>query len=233
MNNSRVLILSDTHFPYEKPMYFNWIKKLKAKIKPTNVIHIGDLADFNSLSFFDKSPSLKSASFEIIDAKKKIKKLELIFPEMNILLGNHDIRIQRLGEKAGIPDSFFKSLNQILGIKPNWTWNQKLILTLPNGNQVFFTHHFKANVLSSSKELGMSFVAGHLHTVSNLAYWSSPTALNFAMTVGCSIDPKHDAFKYGKNFIKRPIISVGSIINSQPALHSMPLDSNGDYTGKL
>ena len=56
MNNSRVLILSDTHFPYEKPMYLNWIRKLKAKIKPTNVIHIGDLADFNSLSFFDKSP---------------------------------------------------------------------------------------------------------------------------------------------------------------------------------
>ena len=233
MNNSRVLILSDTHFPYEKPMYFNWIRKLKAKIKPTNVIHIGDLADFNSLSFFDKSPSLKSASFEIIDAKKKIKKLELIFPEMNILLGNHDIRIQRLGEKAGITDSFFKSLNQILGIKSNWTWNQKLILTLPNGNQVFFTHHFKANVLSSSKELGMSYVCSHQHTKASIEYWSSPTSLNFAMIVGSSINPKSEAFKYAKNFIKRPIISVGAIINNQPVIYAMPLDNNGEWTGAL
>tara|TARA_R110001632_G_C11299876_1_gene413692 strand:- start:574 stop:1275 length:702 start_codon:yes stop_codon:yes gene_type:complete len=233
MNNSRVLILSDTHFPYEKPMYFKWIKKLKTKINPTNIIHIGDLVDFNSLSFWEKSPSLKSAVFEIADAKKRIKKLESIFPEMNILLGNHDIRIQRLGEKAGIPDSFFKSLNQILDIKSNWTWNQKLILPLPNGNKVFLTHHFKSSSLASSKELGMSFISGHQHTVSNLSYWSSPTALNFAMTVGCSIDPKHEAFKYGKNFIKRPIISVASIINSQPALHSMPLDENGEYTGKI
>jgi hypothetical protein len=79
----------------------------------------------------------------------------------------------------------------------------------------------------------MSFVAGHQHTQSNLSYWSSPTALNFAMTVGCSIDPKHEAFKYAKNFIKRPIISLGAIVDNQPMLFAMPMDSNGNWNGKV
>ena len=73
MNNSRVLILSDTHFPYEKPMYFKWIKKIKAKINPTNIIHIGDLVDFNSLSFW-----LDWESATLVKRLKKSSKRPLI-----------------------------------------------------------------------------------------------------------------------------------------------------------
>ena len=118
MNNSRVLILSDTHFPYEKPMYFNWIKKLKAKINPTNVIHIGDLADFNSLSFYDKSPSLKSASFEIADAKKKIRKLkpkkQAISADMLDTANTYDDKVAVIrmivSEEAGKVSNVFKEM---------------------------------------------------------------------------------------------------------------------------
>ena len=50
MNTKSIMILSDTHFPYSKKEYFKWIKKLKDKIKPTLVIHIGDQIDANSIS---------------------------------------------------------------------------------------------------------------------------------------------------------------------------------------
>ena len=53
------------------------------------------------------------------------------------------------------------------------------------------------------------------------------------MIVGSSINPKSEAFKYAKNFIKRPIISVGAIINNQPVIYAMPLDNNGEWTGAL
>jgi len=79
----------------------------------------------------------------------------------------------------------------------------------------------------------MSYVAGHQHTLSQLTLISSPLALNFAMCVGCSINPKHEAFKYAKNYIKRPIISVGAIINSQPVIYSMPLNDKGEWTGTI
>ena len=235
MNTKSILILSDTHFPYAKKEYFKWIKKLKNKIKPTLIIMIGDLIDAHSISVHLHSPELPNIKYELDEAKKNIKQLRKIFPcEMKIMWGNHDIRIQKLAEKSAIPNSFLKDINQILDIDPQWkwTWHDKLIVTLPNKTQVFFTHHFKSNVLSSSKELGMSACFGHQHTKASLEYWSSPTSLNFSMCVGSSIDPKHEAFKYGKNFIKRPIISVGSIINSQAKIHCMPMiDSN--WTGEI
>ena len=108
-----------------------------------------------------------------------------------------------------------------------------MIVQLPNKTNLFFTHHFKANVLASAKELGMSLCVGHQHTKSSIELFSSPLALNFAMCVGSSIEPKHEAFKYGKNFIKRPIISCASIVNSIPQLHPMFLDNNGKWTGQV
>ena len=236
MNTKSIMILSDTHFPYSKKEYFKWIKKLKDKIKPTLVIHIGDLIDANSISQHIHSPELHNIKYELELAKKNIKQLRKIFPcEMKIMWGNHDIRIQKLAEKSAIPNSFLKDINEILDIDPKWkwTWHDKLIVDLPNNTKMFFTHHFKTNVLSSAKELGLSLCVGHMHTKASLEYWSSPTALNFALCVGSSIEPKHEAFKYGKNFIKRPIISVGSINNSQPQLHPMPLNDDGSWTGEI
>ena len=236
MNTKRLLILSDTHFPYQHPNYFEWIKKIKEKVNPTQIIHIGDLVDFHAISQHLHSTELPNIKFEIKDAIKCIKKLRKIFPTpMPILWGNHDIRIQRLAEKSLIPNSFLKDINDILEIdkKWKWTWHDKLIVDLPNKTKVFFTHHFKSNVISSAKELGMSYVSGHQHTLSQLTLISSPLALNFALCVGCSINPKHEAFKYAKNFIKRPIISVGAIINNQPVIYAMPLDNNGEWTGAL
>ena len=236
MNTKRLLILSDTHFPAQHQNYFEWIKKIKEKINPTQVIHIGDLCDFHSISQWLHSAELPNIKYEIKDAIKCIKKLRKIFPTpMPILWGNHDIRIQRLAEKSLIPNSFLKDINDILEIEKNWkwTWHDKLIVDLPNKTKVFFTHHFKSNVIASAKELGMSYVSGHQHTLSQLTLISHPLALNFAMCVGSSINPKHEAFKYGKNFIKRPIISVGAIINNQPVIYAMPLDNNGEWTGAL
>ena len=231
-----ILVLSDTHFPYQKKEYFKWIKKLRDKIKPTLVIHIGDLVDFHSISQHLHSAELPNIKYEIENAKKHIKQLRKIFKcPMPIMWGNHDIRIQRLAEKSAMPESFLKNINEILGIdsKWKWTWHDKLIVALPNKTKVFFTHHFKSNVLASAKELGMSLCVGHQHTKSSIELFTHPLALNFAMCVGSSIEPRHEAFKYAKNFIKRPIISCASIVDSVPQLHPMFLNKDGKWTGQI
>lgn len=236
MTNQKLLLLSDTHFPAEHPDYFKWIKKIKSLTKWTQVIHLGDLCDMGSLSFYDSSAEMDSPVIEINKAKKSIRKLEKLFPKIDILYGNHDIRVTRKAEKYGIPREYIKDLNHILDIKANWNWHEKLIVKLTNGNRVFFTHHFKSSVLQSSKELGCSLICSHQHTKSELSMWSSPTSLNFAMIIGSSIDPKHENFRYQKHFIKRPVISVASIGYSgycQPCIHSMPLDNNGRWTGQV
>ncbi len=232
----KILLLSDTHFPAENPYYFDWIRKIKKLTKWDRVIHMGDLADMGSLSFYENTGEMDSPIVEINKARKSIRKLEKIFPKMDLLYGNHDIRVTRKAEKYGIPRTYIKDLNHILDIKADWKWHEKLVVKLPNGNNVFFTHHFKSNVLQSSKELGCSLVTSHQHTRSEQFYWSSPTNLNFAMVIGCSIDPKHENFRYQKHYIKRPVISVASIGYSgycQPCIHSMPLDNKGRWTKKI
>jgi len=222
--NRRILILSDTHFPFHNKNYWNWIKKIKDQVKPTRVIHIGDLVDNASIQVERPAdPNVESPVFELASAKKEIRKLEKLFPQMDILFGNHDLRIMRRAERFGIPRSMLKDLNTIYEIKSDWQWHDKLNIKLPNRTNVFFTHNFKNNILASSKELGCSFVCGHFHTISSISLWSSPTALNFAMCVGSSIDPKAASMRYQKNFIKRPIISVGAIIESVPTLIPMSL----------
>ena len=97
MNTKRLLILSDQHFPYQHPNYFEWIKKLKDHISPTMILAQGDLVDFHAISQHLHSAELPNIKFEIKDAIKCIKKLRKIFPTpMPILWGNHDIRIQRI-----------------------------------------------------------------------------------------------------------------------------------------
>ena len=235
MNTKSILILSDTHFPYQHLNYFEWIKKIKNHIKPTRVIHIGDVIDNASIMVERPAdPNVESPIFELASAKKEIRKLEKIFPKMDILFGNHDLRIMRRAERFGIPRSMLKDLNSIYEIKSNWRWHDKLIVQLPNKTNVFFTHNFKNNILASSREIGGSFLCGHFHTQANINYWSSPTALNFAMCVGSSINPKAASMRYQKNFIKRPIISIGAILNnSQPVIYAMPLNDRGEWTGAI
>lgn len=232
----KILLLSDTHFPAQHPDYWPWIKAIKSLTKWNKVIHIGDLVDFSSVSFHSISAETDNPTTEVEKAKTEIKKLEKLFPKMDILYGNHDIRVIRKAESFGIPRSFLKDLNKMFEIKAKWKWHDKLIVKLKNGNNVFFTHHFKSSVIQSSKELGCSLVVGHQHTKSEYTYWSSPTALNFAMCIGSSINPKAENFRYSKNFIKRPIISIASIGYvgyCQPCIHSMPLDNKGRWTGQL
>ena len=234
MRMKRLLILSDVHLPFQHPQAFEFLQKVKKDVRPDHVISVGDIIDLASVQVSRPSdPNIDSPIFELEKARKEIKILEKIFPKMQICWGNHDLRLLRKAELVGIPRSMLRDINSILEVKAKWTWHDKIIITLPNGQQVYFTHNFKRNAMSSSKELGVSFCQGHFHTALSCEFWSSPTALNFALNVGCLINPKAEAFRYQKNFLKRPILGCAAIIDSSPRLYSMLLNSNGKWIGKL
>jgi len=221
--------------PNQHPSAIPFLEKLHKKWKFTKIFQIGDLVDFASVQVErPNDPEVESPVFEIGKATKEIRKLEKLFPEMDILKGNHDLRIERKAERFGIPRTMLKDLNEIFDIKAKWRWHDKFILTLPSKHKVFLTHNFKNNVLSSSKELGCSFISGHFHTQANIFWWSSPSALNFAMSTGCLINPKAPAMKYQKLFIKRPILSCGMLIEGiGPIIQPMYLNENGEWNGKV
>jgi hypothetical protein len=53
------------------------------------------------------------------------------------------------------------------------------------------------------------------------------------MQVGCLIHQKSMAFDYAKNFKSRFIVGCGVIINGQPKLMPMVLNTQGRWIGKI
>jgi hypothetical protein len=227
--NKRILILSDMHIPYEHPDTYAFLKALKKKYNPDKVVCIGDEIDHSAMSFHDSDPDLFSAGDELQASIRKLTKLYKLFPEVDVVDSNHGSMAYRKGKHHGIPRKYLRDYNEVLDAPDTWQWHDEIILNTPQG-PVMFRHQFKASPLICAQQLGMSIVQGHYHSVHAIEYVSSPTKLMYALTVGCLIDKKSLAFAYNKIDNKRPIISVGMIIDGVPRLMPMFLDKEGRWT---
>lgn len=232
MDNSRILVIPDLHFPYCHPDSLDFLHKLKVKLEPTRIICLGDELDYHSMSFHDSDPDLDSSGRELILGLGYIDTLHELFPKMDLLHSNHGSMAYRRAKHHGIPRHLLKSYNEVLGVPTNdWNWHESLILTLPNGNECEFIHGISSNILAASQTRGRSLVQGHHHSQFELRYWTGGSGLHFAITGGCLIDDTSMAFAYNKLQIKRPIVGVIFIENSLPTLIPMALDKNNRWTG--
>jgi len=64
-DNSRILFISDLHFPFHHPNTFEFLQMLKDRYNPTRVICLGDETDKHAMSFHDSDPDLMSAGDEL------------------------------------------------------------------------------------------------------------------------------------------------------------------------
>lgn len=231
--NSRILVISDRHCPYQHPDAAAFLSALKVKYRPTRIIDIGDETDGHAISFHDSDPDLLSAGHELRAAREALKPIYSLFPEVDVMWSNHGSLVFRKGLATGMPEDVFKPIGKILNAPKGWKWHKELILTLPNGQKCLFQHDLGANALATSQKLGMCAVGGHRHSQFLIHKWASPFAVNWAMVIGCLIDTTSRAFAYNRGQILRPILGCGAIIDSQPRLEPMLLDSRRRWTGKL
>jgi hypothetical protein len=230
--NQVILVISDLHIPYEHKDALAFLKALKAKYKPTQVICIGDEVDYHALSFHDSDPDLDSAGVELFKAKKKLKEFYKLFPEVTLVDSNHGSMIWRKAMASGIPKEAFKNYNEVLDAPKGWKWVDDITVKLSDGTSCYF-HHSRGVALRTGQVYGMSHVCGHHHESFNINYWSTPERLSFAMTVGCLVDRKSLALAYAKNNLKRQILGVGLIVNGVPQLVPMLMGSNSRWVKKL
>ena len=112
-----ILIISDTHIPYENKFLIPFLKALTKKYKKFDrVIHLGDEVDKHALSMHDSDPDLPSAGDELKLALPKIKELEKMFPKMDLLDSNHGSLVFRRAFKYGIPKAYLKKYNDYLQV---------------------------------------------------------------------------------------------------------------------
>ena len=228
-----ILIISDTHIPYENKFLIPFLKALTKKYKKFDrVIHLGDEVDKHALSMHDSDPDLPSAGDELKLALPKIKELEKMFPKMDLLDSNHGSLVFRRAFKYGIPKAYLKNYNDYLQVGSGWKWHEDITLDTPLG-KVYFCHGKTNNIFSHAQSLGMSAVAGHYHSLYGCRFYGNSLGLYYGLQCGCLIDPKALAFKYNKLQKARPVIGTAVIINGIPILEPMILDKKGTWIGKL
>jgi len=234
MQYKKVMVIGDMHIPYHHKSSMAFLRALKKKYKGFDlVVNIGDELDQHAISMHDSDPDLPSAGDELVLAKKHVKELEKIFPDMTLVDSNHSSLVYRRALKYGLPKAYLKHYNEFLGVSPTrWKWVQDLTVTLNDGSRCFFTHGMSANVLQIAQKYGMHTVQGHYHSKASIQYFSNPDKLVWGAQTGCLTNQDSLAFSYAKNFKDRFIMSSLVIVDGQPRIHPMVI-KNGKWIGKV
>ena len=225
----KILVVSDTHFPYHHKDTFPFLIKLNKNYNPDCVVHIGDEMDWHSVNVSHViNPDLPAPADELLAGRSLCSQLEKIFPSMYLLESNHGSMILRRAMAKGMSKFFIKDYNEILDVSHRWKWVEKLILETDKG-RVLFAHQFSKNILKAVKENSMSCVQGHFHCSSEVLYSCNNFHLNFGMSVGCLVDKKSLAMAYMKVNLAKPILSCGVITNGIPYIVPMVLKKDGSW----
>jgi predicted phosphodiesterase len=223
----KVGIIGDTHFPAEHPGYLDFVTDTFDKHRVTKVIHIGDVVDLHAISRWQKLPEAPGADDEYKETMKHIKRWRRRFPSMTITEGNHDYRTYRQAREVNIPARMLLGYNQLYQT-PRWKW---LAETTVDG--VYYFHGTGVSGLhpayNTMQKMLMSTVMGHIHTAGGIKWRANPEKRLFGMDVGCGVDDKHLAFKYGEHLKVRSILSCGVVIDGSPQHIIMPCGKGERY----
>jgi predicted phosphodiesterase len=223
LDKANVLVIGDTHFPFEKEGYLDHCLDMQKKYRAGTILHIGDVADNCYSSFHDNNPDGMGAADELEQAIKSLKAWYKAFPHVKVTLGNHCQIIQRKAFASGLSKKWIKGLAEVLEV-PNWEFEIDFDI-----NNVLYTHGTgtSGDKAAFNKALNRrkSVVQGHLHSQASIMWNTSNIDKIFAMQVGCGVDESKYAFDYAKNFSKKFIISCGLVLENGtlPILELMKL----------
>lgn len=222
-NKNNVICIADSHEPFCKPGYMEFVRKIQEQYNCGTVVHIGDEVDLCAISQWEKDPEGLSAGNEYEQALEKMKDWYRVFPEVKICIGNHTARPFRLARTVGIPKKFLKSYEEAWEAPKGWKWEDSWEI-----NGVHYTHGTGLSGAGGAIKLASQYrqncVIGHIHTEAGIQFNASKKDLIWGMQLGGAIDDKAYAFAYAKDQLKKSIIGVGVVLNGTlPIYIPMPL----------
>lgn len=225
---SRVGIIGDQHQPACRPGYRQFCYDIFEAWGVDTIVNIGDVVDWNAISFWTKHPDLPSPSDEHSLAKDTIRPWVKTFPKMKVTIGNHDQRVTRLAESVSIPAEFIRPYKDIWDT-PGWEWEPSFII-----DDVFYFHGNRRGGVNPAcnvvrKGQGMSVVMGHVHTVGGIHWIAGPNTRWFGLDTGCGADQSHPAMRYAHDQDRRWILSCAVVIDGVPYHEIMPCGPGEKY----
>lgn len=211
------MVIGDLHAPFITPGYFEFLYRTYTRYNVKHVFCIGDLVDQYALSFFDKLPEADSAVSELQKARLAIKELADMFPVMKIVAGNHDNRYLRVAVKAGIPQIYMKTLEEVLEFPEGWEMNLSYII---NGNTLM-EHGTSAGANATRDRAwgtSMNVIQGHTHSYGGVIFMNCGIKTRWGLNVGCGLDSTSYAAKYAVGFKNKPTLGSGVVLDAEVPL---------------
>lgn len=186
------------------------------------VVHIGDLVDNHAVSFHDHDPDGRSAKYEMKEADKRLKKWFKAFPKVKVVKGNHCSLIERKAFKHQLPARVIKDFSEIWNLPKGWEYEYDYFI-----NKVRFFHGMgysgKYAHVKAVTDNRCSCVLGHLHSNAGVEWTASEHDILFGLATGCGIDRNAYAFKYGKDFVRKPILGCGVVLENGSKAQFVPM----------
>jgi hypothetical protein len=230
--NLTVLAIPDLHIPFHHKDAFKFLAAVKAKYKPDEVVNMGDLEDWHSISMHDHDPDGLSPGDELKALRAAIKPLFKLFPKMKICTSNHGSLPLRRAFKFGLPAELIKSYKDIIEAPKGWEIEESWEV-----DGVIYEHGEafagQQGAIKSANANMQSTVIGHIHAFAGIQYSANSKHLIFGFNVGCLIDRHRYAFAYGKKIKSKPILGCGIIKDGIPTFLPLILDGKGNWVGKL
>jgi len=210
----RILIIGDTHLPFEKEGYLEFCKQTYIKYDLNQVIFIGDILDNHYASFHETDADGMGGGAELDLVIEKLKPWRDAFPVADVMIGNHDLIIMRKAQTSSVPKAWIKDFKDVLDV-PDWNFTDSIIY-----DNVFYHHGIGSKAHIKAKNNMQSTVGGHWHTDCYVQWFVGANSRIFAMQVGCGIDNTAYAMAYGKWF-KKPAIACGVILGGHTAINEL------------
>lgn len=168
MPTDRLLIVPDAHAPYHDERAWRLLKKIGRHFEPHTIIHIGDLADFYTVSSHSKDPTrIQQLEDELLIVRGLRADLDRLGAKRKVFIeGNHEDRLRRyLQDKA--PELFsLVSTDRLLGLTANG-WEFVPYRSSTKIGKVHFTHDTghsgKYTTARALETFQHSVVIGHHH----------------------------------------------------------------------
>lgn len=213
----KVVVIPDTHFPYQDKRKLNKILALIDESQPDAVIQIGDLLDQYVFSRYSRRLHITPEQ----DVRKGLRAAEAMWAAVQAscrgveciqILGNHDMRIaKRIGDK--LPEA-----EGLLGISDIYQFDGVEVMDSDRDyvelDGVVYCHGWLSKSIDHAKHFNKPTVHGHRHRPAIETFgkrlWS--------MDVGLVADESQTPLQYTQSRTTNWRTACGVVENSQPRL---------------